>query len=108
MAEYVYACPHCGKKLTLHLTLGAEKPAPKAPQRTLTPTKDLDADLAEAGVDALLVVADLEGALSYSFKKFQPGEEGRQVWIQVNDIMRKYGSKWIREGETSHWEVPTP
>ena len=105
MAEYVYACPHCGKKLTLHLTLGAEKPAPKTPPRKLSVESDLDADLEDYA--ELLSPTVVEGATYYTPKggKFIESE----TWHAIDAVMRRHGGKWIPgAGDERHWEVPAP
>jgi len=108
MTEYVFACPYCNKKMSLqlHLQVPTEpKHAPAKPQRTLTPTKDLDADLEDYA--ELLTPTVVEGAVYYTPKggKFIDPE----IWHAIDAVMRAYGGKWIPgAGDERHWEVPTP
>ena len=34
------------------------------------------------------------------------GEDGRQNWKEINDIVKSNDGKWITAGADSHWELP--
>ncbi len=85
-------CPHCGKPVILTPVDAEPEPIKESIDDSLAPYADL------------LTVFDKEGAICYAVKNYI---EDKNVWVEINNIVRAHRGKWIKGEKEGYWEVPT-
>jgi len=95
----LFNCPHCGKSIALAIVSYISKP--------MTPGVTDQAKLFVQVKNALskwsndLDVAEKDGTITVAPK----GYLGKDVWQEINDVLKPFSSEWISAKKESRWII---